>query len=265
MSIRVTRRLWGAADWLVPTAILLLLLLSTARVATESEWLHAQLLARHDVGAKLGLSAEELRRIDSEVLEYLGGNAPSLNVEADLGSGQVQLFNDREERHMADVRGLFRIAWQAQSGAALFLFMIFLTATARFRRRALSVVARWARHGSLLTTMVVLFVGLVGTLAFDPLFHAFHILGFRNELWMLNPQTDYLIRMYPQGFWRDVTLLIGLATLVQAVLLFALVHSAERLSRRLAAPPCTRTYGRGDYRGAYGDRRESKNSFSGRH
>jgi hypothetical protein len=36
---------------------------------------------------------------------------------------------------------------------------------------------------------------------------------------MLDPRRDYLLMLFPQGFWLDVTLRIAALTAVQAVLL----------------------------------------------
>ena len=30
-------------------------------------------------------------------------------------------------------------------------------------------------------------------------------LSFANDLWQLDPRTDYLVRMVPQGFWLGAT------------------------------------------------------------
>ncbi len=46
----------------------------------------------------------------------------------------------------------------------------------------------------------------------------FHLLSFTNDLWQLDPRRDYLIMMYPQGFFRDATIAIGGLTLALAML-----------------------------------------------
>ena len=42
---------------------------------------------------------------------------------------------------------------------------------------------------------------------------------FANELWMLDPTSDYLIMLFPGGFWYDASLFCVLATVVGAVIL----------------------------------------------
>ena len=65
--------------------------------------------------------------------------------------------------------------------------------------------------------MLLLGVGIA--LNFNRLFHLFHIISFSNEFWMLDPASDYLIMLFPQGFWFDATLFSALLTIALAVVL----------------------------------------------
>jgi integral membrane protein (TIGR01906 family) len=65
--------------------------------------------------------------------------------------------------------------------------------------------------------MLVLGVGTL--LNFNQLFLQFHLLSFTNELWQLDPSQDYLIMLFPRGFWYDTTLLCALATAAGAIIL----------------------------------------------
>jgi len=60
-------------------------------------------------------------------------------------------------------------------------------------------------------------VGLMIVTNFDWFFYQFHLLSFANDFWQLDPTRDYLIMLFPQGFWFDVTLLIAITTAVLAV------------------------------------------------
>ena len=91
----------------------------------------------------------------------------------------------------------------------------------------------------------MLVVGLASLVSFRPLFTLFHQLSFSNELWQLDPATSYLVRMFPLGFWRDATLLIGLASVVQALFLAAVggvyfLLPFRRPSTKAEAPSATR-------------------------
>jgi integral membrane protein (TIGR01906 family) len=65
----------------------------------------------------------------------------------------------------------------------------------------------------------MLALGLGMLLGFDQLFLQFHLISFTNEFWQLDPSKDYLIMLFPQGFWYDATLFCTLATVIGAVVL----------------------------------------------
>ena len=52
------------------------------------------------------------------------------------------------------------------------------------------------------------FGGLVA-IDFNKYFVLFHEIFFNNDLWLLDPATDLLIRMLPEGFFFDMVIRIG--------------------------------------------------------
>ena len=83
--------------------------------------------------------------------------------------------------------------------------------------------------GILLRTLqwgVGLFLAAVGTIAFlaaasfTKYFTWFHLLLFDNNDWLLNPATDRLINIVPEGFFRDTAFFIAGIFLAAAFLLW---------------------------------------------
>jgi len=56
----------------------------------------------------------------------------------------------------------------------------------------------------------------VAMVNFDWLFLQFHRLFFTGETWRLS-STDYLLRMFPEGFFNDATLFVAGAIIVEAL------------------------------------------------
>ena len=74
---------------------------------------------------------------------------------------------------------------------------------------------------------------------FDGLFRLFHSLLFNNDLWLLNPKTDLMIRMLPEAFF--VALAVRAAAdmlIVQAIFaaLWGLTVTLANRSRRKEKP-----------------------------
>jgi len=80
----------------------------------------------------------------------------------------------------------------------------------------------------------MLALGLGTLLGFDQLFWQFHLISFANELWMLDPTKDYLIMLFPQGFWYDATLFCALSTAGLAIILGGVAGGYLLVSRRRA-------------------------------
>lgn len=239
---------WRLVGVLAPLALMLLLVTTTVRLATGSLPLHQLLFERNRVPERTGITPEGLRAVSGEIQRYFDSKVEPLYAEAEVHGLRRPLFSERETLHMTDVKGLFHLMWRVQGGAALFLVLMALAAMSRLRRGAWPAIARWVRNGALLTSAFVVVFGLVSLVAFDPLFTLFHQLGFRNDFWLLDPRTDFLVQLYPFGFWQEVTLLIGIATLVEAGLLFLVSfmllrrlnrHGNQRTKRRVEIRPGT--------------------------
>lgn len=49
---------------------------------------------------------------------------------------------------------------------------------------------------------------------FTSCFTLFHKLFFTNNLWIFDPETDYMIRMLPEGFFLDMVIRVGVIFIV---------------------------------------------------
>jgi hypothetical protein len=62
---------------------------------------------------------------------------------------------------------------------------------------------------------------VVAASGFDSAWTEFHVFAFSNDLWQLDPSRDHLIQMFPEAFWFDITSLIVVATLLEALVISA--------------------------------------------
>lgn len=107
---------------------------------------------------------------------------------------------------MADVQGLFLGAVGLRRGAAVFMV---LGAAALLVKKQGLVLLRMLQWG------IGLFIGGMAGLAalastdFTKYFIYFHLIFFDNDDWFLNPETDLLINIVPEGFFRDTAYTIA--------------------------------------------------------
>jgi integral membrane protein (TIGR01906 family) len=64
---------------------------------------------------------------------------------------------------------------------------------------------------------------------FERLFILFHLVSFTNEYWILDPARDYLIRLFPGGFFYDAALFGFGAIMLEALLIGGIAFGILRL------------------------------------
>ena len=162
-----------------------------------------------------GVSREEQALIDQDLAGYLRGDIDSLERRVTLLGEPVDCaFNARELEHMKDVRRLFEIGFAVRRA---------LIAAALTGGRAGLSAAVSAGLIALMAASGALTIKLVG---FSRVFIAFHHLAFSNDLWLLDPATDAMIRMLPEEFFAGM----ALQGTVSAAL-FALLGKIRRARR----------------------------------
>ncbi len=210
-------RTWRTLAYLLFVLCLPVLLLSASiALAANSAWLYKYGFEKYNVSQTTGLAQAELDKAAKGLISYFNSGDEYINLTVVKDSKPFKLFNEREIVHLKDVKGLFRLDYLVilatlayiviYSGVVLYL--------RRWRHLAQGVVT-----GSVLTLVLMLILGLGALFNFEQLFWQFHLLSFSNEFWQLDPTKDYLIMLFPQGFWYDVTLFCGLATAVGTLVL----------------------------------------------
>jgi integral membrane protein (TIGR01906 family) len=127
-------------------------------------------------------------------------------------------FNQREIKHMTDVRILIEKVYPAQLiGLALIVILAILLRKSTQWRTLIPNGLRW---GAALT--LTLFTVLIAYIFinFDSFFLTFHQAFFEGDSFAFL-YTDTLIRLYPEQFWSDAAITIGGMTVVMALAILA--------------------------------------------
>ena len=152
---------------------------------------------------------------------YFNSGDEPLAVRTRIFGEERELFNDKEVHHMRDVK---RLLWGVYGAFAVSAAgLLALAAVGFFRERSgyTATLARRALWGGALTVGLLVLFGLVAAVGFDALFLLFHRVSFANDFWMLDPRTDYLVLLFPQGFWFDATMWVAIRALAGGVILAA--------------------------------------------
>lgn len=191
---------------------------------------------RYGGGRATNMTTGQLAEATAQIQAFFRDGPPvSLVVEKEWGT--EPLFNTREQLHMAEVRDLLRLALRVQEVSLAYLLVIAAYLLVVHRRGGARALARWLSAGSGLTLAVFTALGLLALADFGRFWTQFHLISFRTNLWMLDPRTDYLIRLFPAPFWFAAVLDVVLRSVgtALAVLLAAQAYLRLASRRRLEA------------------------------
>ena len=206
-----------AAKWLFIICLPVLLLTASVGWAVNSLWLYQYGFDEYGVSQTTGLAQSELDRAATGLIDYFNSDDETISLTVVKDGESFTLFNEREVAHLRDVKGLIWLVYWVLLGTLIYaLGYVGLSLFLWKDRRRLA----WGLvGGSCLTLALMLALGLGALFNFEQLFRQFHLISFTNELWLLDPTKDYLIMLFPGGFWYDASLFCALATAVGAVIL----------------------------------------------
>ncbi len=187
------------------------------------------MLTSHSSYAETGLPDAEYAGMASMMAKYLaGGNTTFQYTFTNEEGTEVNCFNTREQTHMADCLQLFHLCRGIMLLSAAVTCLCIL---------ALALGKHWGRGtvgfmtGNGLVLLLCLTLVVWGLADFNGLFVRFHQAFFSNDLWLLNPQTDLLIRLMPTQFFVDWAAIIAglwLTGLVAATVVAGILCRRQR-------------------------------------
>jgi len=225
-------------------AVPLFLIASSVTWAVNDLRLYRHGFDKYDISGVTGIERDGLMAAARQIRGYFNSTREPLEVRARVFGEERELFNRREVLHMRDVKrliwGVYGVGASAASYLLGFAGVGLLIQRWRHQPPFAHVLSRYVLWGSGLTLALVVLVGLIALVGFDSLFLLFHRVSFANDFWLLDPRRDYLVMMFPQGFWLDATIFVALSTVAQAVALGAMAGGFLALwrwrGRRRQAP-----------------------------
>lgn len=214
---RLISILRGLAVAAFVVALPTLVVTSIVRVLVSDVGFYERGLRVHDSEARTGVPLAELEYAAAEIVEYFENDADQLNIVVVVNGEERQLFNDREIRHMEDVKSLIRQVFTVQEAALVYSMAYVAGVFLWARERTLRALAWQALAAMGIGLMVVMAIGALALSGFDEVWTQFHEIAFRNDLWRLNPATDSLIQMFPETFWAEATFFVGVGSAGVAV------------------------------------------------
>lgn len=162
---------------------------------------------------RLGFTPQQRFILASTNVHYVRAHLPDNELSKQVLNGKP-VYNEREVAHMADVQTVFQYAlriWQVA-------FILFVIIGFVFSKNGnWKDFASGVRLGGLITSALLLTIGLSAVFAWETWFRLFHRFLFVPGSWVFS-YSDTLIRLFPAPFWFDATLTISALSFVGGLL-----------------------------------------------
>lgn len=176
-----------------------------------------------------GFSQEERREYAAYPLAYMRDHLDLAYLSERALPDGSPMFTERELGHMEDVQVVTHAAFTVH--LALLGFVVLASVYLAWRPERRPALWRAAFGGGALTLALLAGLVVVGLLSWSLFFDTFHALFFESGTWRFY-RDDTLIRLFPQQFWFDAALTIGVVTAIGAGALIALGWGARGRWRR---------------------------------
>jgi len=206
---------------------LFLILFNTSYI-TNSEWLYDYGWWRNDIANRTGLPTDQLNRGADQIKDYFNNDEELLDLQVEYAGADVSLYKEREILHMIDVKALMKGVFAIANWSGVVLLFLLAVGLITLKQDVFPLLLRSLKWSAIGTGAFLVVFGGTAVIDFGWLFTQFHFLSFANDLWLLDPYNDYLIIMFPQQFFFEATLFIGLLTVVD----FGLITFAARIARK---------------------------------
>ncbi len=197
-------------------------LLSCVEYACFDKGFYDQEYRKLDTARSIGLKHSALIEVTNHLLDYTAGIEDELSIKAEINSRKVNVFDETDTAHMADVRELFLAArtvrnWLIPAILLLAVAAFFLVKAHRARLFAKSCII-----GFLLSGVAIGALAIWAAVDFNTFWTSFHKLFFTNELWLLDPAKSVLVNMVPSQFFFDLVMrIVGLLGIFVGIPLLA--------------------------------------------
>jgi len=177
---------------------------------------------KYNVTEDARMELSEVLKLSDYLIDYLKGDEDSLEHYRAVVDGQERLFySEREILHMEDVKVLFQGGLLIRR-VCVILFLILIGIFLFTKTPFIQTLAKCI-IGTFLAILGILGV-LTAVIAsdFNKAFTTFHEIFFSNDLWLLNPNEDWVIRLLPEGFFMDMVIVIGVVFAVSLLAVLAI-------------------------------------------
>lgn len=188
--------------------VLFLLLLTGVRLLLTNAFVQVEYNMWYFPEDPYGMTTEQRLEYAPVALEFLLNGADGSFLGDRTFEDGTPMYNEREVSHMVDVQKLtmaFLNVWYA----SIVLFVVLLLWA--WRGGWMAAFKQMLSKAGLVTIIALGTLILLIAISFDAVFVGFHRIFFDGDTWLFL-YSDTLIRLFPERFWLDAFVLVGVLT-----------------------------------------------------
>ncbi len=246
MQVQMKRGVHWLFGIAASVSVVVILLISAFEAAMYVDFGYYQReYEKYNVLEDLDMEMEDVMYVTEEMMEYLRENREELKVITMVEGTRQDFFNEQDRFHMGEVQGLFLGGLRLRA-LAIFVFVCCVLILSMTKADLIRILSKswYIVLGIFLVAVVALGVAVIKD--FNTVFTLFHEIFFDNDLWIFDPETDYMIRMLPEGLFYDFVIRIGGIFMVGmgmvSVLSVVVRHRQEKGRRREKTRKISNTY-----------------------
>jgi len=212
------------------TALFLAILLSNALIIINTDSFYEFEFNKNNTSLKTGINHNDLFIVVDNIQDFFNEKSnEKIQMTTYINGIEKNLFNSKEIRHMIDVKNLILnikffnyLLWTT-------VIVILLIKISLSKDKILNTFRIIAKSYFIYSVSILISALILLALSFRWIFYFFHIISFNNNLWILDPRTDYLIKIFEEVFFMDAAILIGILTLSYSIIIFLSLNSISKI------------------------------------
>lgn len=215
------KKIFRSMLYIVSVLVLpLLILLTSMELITFNVNYYKTEYEKHDISKKLSIEESDLMDSTAKLLDYLRDDRKDLDFKAKIDGKEQDFFSSRDKMHMVDVKNLFIIGRIIRN--VIFIVLLLISAILIYNKKIRFDIGNFLLTSSIVGVLPIVILVILINIDFYKYFTIFHEIFFTNDLWLLDPNADRLVNIFPESFFFDTAIKIIMYYLIVQLVLFIL-------------------------------------------
>ncbi len=215
--------------------VILYCLTSAIQQISNDKKYYKDYVVKNELGKQVNLDDKQIFNLYDSLIDYIDTGDETLIKDN---------FNNREVLHMKDVHQLFNLNKQINKASMLvfYLFILMNFIIILYKEKSKTLTEKdlniFSEKTKLVKNYILVLIGAMLILAifiasdFSKYFIKFHELFFDNDLWVLNPETDIMIRMLPEDYFMKMASRIAFSFISKLAIIIIILMGLSYLAKR---------------------------------